>query len=59
MMNEDFNKPFLKSLVIVTIVTIFAMVSSKYIVNYYFHNSKNIKYSSQESYMEQIPQDNE
>jgi len=39
-MLEDFHKPFIKSLVIVAIVTLFALVSSKYIVNHYM----NIKY---------------
>lgn len=36
-MIEDFHKPFIKSLVIVAIVTLFALVSSKYIVNYYMN----------------------
>ena len=40
MMIEDFHKPFIKSLVIVAIVTLFALVSSKYVVNHYM----NIKY---------------
>ena len=39
-MIEDFHKPFIKSLLIVAVVTLFALVSSKYIVNYY----KNINY---------------
>jgi len=39
-MTEDFHKPFIKSLLIVAIVTLFSLVSSKYIVNYYM----NIKY---------------
>jgi len=52
-MTEDFHKPFIKSLLIIAIVTVFSIVSSKYIVNYYLkHNvlsSKNIEYSSQKS----------
>ena len=48
-MIENFHKPFLKSLIIVTIVTVFAAVSSKYIVNYYFKSQKNAQYSSQKS----------
>jgi hypothetical protein len=40
-MNEDFHKPFIKSLVIVGLVTIFAMVSSHYLVDYYFSTYKN------------------
>lgn len=34
-MLDEFHKPFLKSLVFVAFVTIFAMVSSHYIVKYY------------------------
>ena len=48
-MNE-FHKPFIKSLVLITIVTMFAMVSSRYIVNYYSNLShKTLEYSSQKS----------
>jgi hypothetical protein len=32
---EEFHKPFLKNMVIVALVTVFAMVSSRYIANYY------------------------
>lgn len=35
MNKDDFHIPFVKSLVIVAIVTVFAMVSSHYLVNYY------------------------
>ena len=48
-MTEDFHKPFIKSLLIVAIVTLFSIVSSKYIVNYYFKSQKNTEYSSQKS----------
>lgn len=34
-MNEDFTQPFIKSLLVVAFVTVFAMVSSRYIINYY------------------------
>ena len=48
-MNE-FHKPFIKSLVVITIVTMFAMVSSRYIVNYYSNLShKTVEYSSSNS----------
>ena len=48
-MNE-FHKPFIKSLVLIAVVTIFAMVSSHYIVNYYENLSlKTIEYSSHNS----------
>ena len=40
-MTEDFHKPFIKSLVIVALVTIFAMVSSRYVVDYYMFLDKN------------------
>ena len=53
MTNNEFHKPFIKSLLLIAIVTVFAMVSSKYIVNYYSkHNilpAKSIEYSSQKS----------
>lgn len=40
MNKNDFHIPFIKSLVIVAIVTIFSMVSSHYVVNYYMTHSK-------------------
>lgn len=40
-MNEDFTKPFIKSLAVVAFVTIFAMVSSRYMVYYYFPSFQN------------------
>ena len=52
-MTEDFHKPFIKSLLIVAIVTVFAMVSSRFVVNYYSKYNilpaKSIEYSSQKS----------
>jgi hypothetical protein len=52
-MNNEFHKPFIKSLLIVAVFTIFAMVSSKYIIEYYINHSfyphKTIEYSSQKS----------
>lgn len=54
MRTNEFHKPFIQSLVLVALVTIFAMVSSKYVVHYYFsHNflpAKSLEYSSQKSY---------
>jgi hypothetical protein len=34
-MLDEFHKPFLKGLVFVAFVTIFAMVSSHYVIKYY------------------------
>ncbi len=40
-MNKEFHKPFIKSLLIVALATVFAMVSSHYIVGYYYKQSLN------------------
>lgn len=52
-MNEEYHKPFIKGLFVIAIVTIFAMVSSRFVVNYYMNQSfypyKTIEYSSQKS----------
>ena len=52
-MNEEFHKPFIKSLIVVGLVTVFAMVSSRFLVDYYMdHNLlpyPTIEYSSQKS----------
>jgi hypothetical protein len=48
--NREFHKPFIKSLILITIITMFAMITSHYIVN--FNNSlslKTIEYSSHNS----------
>jgi multisubunit Na+/H+ antiporter MnhC subunit len=54
MRTNELHKPFIQSLVLVAIVTVFAMVSSKYVVNYYlsskFPPAKSLEYSSQKSY---------
>ena len=48
-MNE-FHKPFIKNLVLIAIVTMFAMVSSHYIVNYYSNiPHETLEYSSNKS----------
>jgi hypothetical protein len=53
MISEEFHKPFIKSLIIVAVVTLITMVSSKFIIEYYYTLSfsppKTIKYSSQQS----------
>jgi hypothetical protein len=53
-MNEEYHKPFIKSMIIVALVTVFAMVSSRYVVDYYFNMvispAKTLEYSSQKSY---------
>jgi hypothetical protein len=52
-MTEEFHKPFVKSLLLVAFVTVFAMISSRYVANYYtntkFYPAKTIEYSSQKS----------
>ena len=52
-MTEELHKPFLKSMILVAFVTVFAMVSSRYVVNYYFNTkispAKTLEYSSQKS----------
>jgi hypothetical protein len=52
-MTKEFHKPFIQSLIIVAFVTVFAMISSKYIVEYYINDSfyphKTLEYSSQKS----------
>lgn len=51
---QEFHKPFIKSLLIVAIVTVFAMVSSRIVVDYYVkhirYQSKTVEYSSIKSY---------
>lgn len=53
MNSEEFHKPFIKALITVAIVTVFAMVSSRFVVEYYMNLSissqKTIEYSSQQS----------
>ena len=55
-MNENFHKPFIKSLIIASVVTVFAMVSSKFVIEYYMNHSlyphKTIEYSSQQQFNE-------
>ena len=52
-MNKEYHKPFIQSLIIVAFVTVFAVVSSRYIVDYYLNTkispAKTLKYSSQQS----------
>jgi hypothetical protein len=56
MRTNEFHKSFIQSLIIVAIVTVFAMVSSRYMVNYYFNTvippAKTLEYSSQKSHNE-------
>ena len=53
LMSKEFHKPFVKSLVIIAFFTVFFIISSRYIVNYYskmiFKPQKTTEYSSQES----------
>jgi hypothetical protein len=52
-MNNEFHKPFIQSMILVALVTVFAMVSSRYVVDYYFNTkispAKTLEYSSQKS----------
>ena len=52
-MNNEFHKPFIKSLIVVAVVTLVTMVSSKFIIEYYYSLSflpnKSTDYTSQKS----------
>jgi hypothetical protein len=52
-MNNEFHKPFIKSLIVVAVVTLVTMVSSKFIIEYYYNLSflphKSPGYPSQKS----------
>jgi hypothetical protein len=54
MRTNELHIPFIQSLVLVAFVTIFAMVSSRYVINYYLSSkispAKTLEYSSQKSY---------
>ena len=53
MKTDEFHKPFIKSLVIIAIVTMFAMVLSDKLVNYYSSKTYNTHtFTSQNSYNE-------
>lgn len=49
-MTNEYHKPFIKSMVLVAFVTVFAMISSKLIINSYFPPAKSVEYSSQKSH---------
>lgn len=55
-MNEEYHKPFVKSLIFVAVVTIITMFSSKYIMEIYISSIyspiKTLEYSSQKSQYE-------
>lgn len=48
-MSNEFHIPFLKKLIFVAFVTIFAMVSSHYVVRYYMSHNSTTVYTIQES----------
>ena len=52
-MTNEYHKPFIKSLILVAFVTVFAMVSSRYIIRFYVNEkvspAKTLEYSSQKS----------
>jgi len=54
MRTNEYHKSFIQGLVLVAIVTVFAMISSKYVVDYYFNMiippAKTLEYSSQKSH---------
>jgi len=58
MRTNELHVSFIKSMVIVAFVTVFAMVSSRYMVDYYFKRiispAKTIEYSSQKSHEQTI-----
>ena len=41
MKTEEFHKPFIKTLMLVAIVTVFSMASTKYLVKYYLSPYQN------------------
>jgi len=53
MISKEFHKPFIKSLIIVAVVTLVTMVSSKFMIEYYYSLSflphKTPGYPSQKS----------
>ena len=53
MRTNELHVSFIKSMALVAFVTVFAMVSSRYIVDYYFNSkifpAKTLEYSSQQS----------
>lgn len=54
MMNNEYHKPFIKSLIFAAVVTLVAMFSTKYIVEIYasslYSPPKTLEYSSQKSH---------
>jgi len=53
MKNDEFHKPFVKSLLLIIIVTMFAMVLSDKLINYYSSLSyKTTVFASENSYNE-------
>jgi hypothetical protein len=50
MKTSEFHEPFIKALALVAIVTVFTMISSRYIVRYYIESNKNtIEFTSEQS----------
>jgi hypothetical protein len=58
MKTEEFHKPFIQGLMIVAIITVFSIVSSRFLVDYYLNSliisQKNTEYSSQKSQEQSI-----
>lgn len=50
MKTSEFHQPFIKALVLVAIVTVFTMISSRYIVKYYIESHLNTyQFTSEQS----------
>ena len=56
MNKPEFHIPFIKSLVLVALITIFVMTSSRFLIQYYgnqeINSQKTIEYSSQKSHIQ-------
>lgn len=49
---SEFHRPFIKSLIVVGLVTMVSMISSRYLIEYYLrHHYSTTVYTSQESQM--------
>ena len=57
-MNKEFHEPFIRGMIIVGVITLITMFTSKFVVEYYMtlspYSHKTIEYSSQKSQDEPI-----
>ena len=50
MKTSEFHEPFIKALILVAIVTVFTMISSRYVVKYYIESHLNTyQFTSEQS----------